>query len=104
MDAARALGIDLLSASLDNRLGAAVDTTIKILGPRTWNFAVLPGDYNGDGIVTIADAVSIRNQTPGFLAAGTIPSVWADLDGNGLADIFSVNLAKSRVGNKLPQP
>ncbi len=99
-----ALGIDRLLASLDNSLGAAVDTSIKILGARTWNFAVLPGDYDGDGIVTISDALAIRNQTPGFLAAGTIPSGWADLDGNGIVDLNDINLAKARVGKKLPPP
>ncbi len=99
-----ALGIDRLVASLDKNLGAEVDTSIKVMGTRNWNFAVLPGDYDGDGAVTISDALAIRNQTPGFIAAGTVPSAWADLDGDGVVDINDVNLAKARVGKKLPPP
>ncbi len=98
-----ALDIDRLLASLDESLGASVDPSIKIV-KSAWNFAVLPGDFDGDGIVTISDALAIRNQTLGFLPPGTTPSVWADLNGDGIVDINDVNLAKSRVGKKLPPP
>ena len=97
-----ALDVDRLLASVDANLGAKVDPSIKIMGTRTWQFAVLPGDFDGDGIVTITNALAIRNQTPDFIAAGAVPSNWADLNGDGAVDANDVNTAKSRIGKRLP--
>lgn len=97
-----AIGVDRLLLSVDGGLGAVVDPSIKLMGTTSWNFAVLPGDYLGTGVVTIADALAIRNQTASFLPTGVVPSVWADLNGDGVVDINDVNLAKSRVGSQLP--
>ena len=97
-----ALGADRLRLSLDNTLGVTVDPSIKLLGSTAWTFDVLPGDYDGNGVVNIADALAIRNQTASFHAPGAAPSVWADLNGDGVVDITDVNLAKSRVGTRLP--
>lgn len=97
-----ALDVDRLMASLDADLGAAADPSVKLAGSRSWDFAILPGDFDGDGRVTIADALAIRNQAPGFLAIGVAPSAWADVNGDGVVDLDDVNQSKARVGTRLP--
>ena len=49
-----AIGVDRLLLSLDNTLGSAVDNSIKLFGTASASFAVLPGDFDGDGSVTSA--------------------------------------------------
>jgi hypothetical protein len=97
-----ALGVDRLLLSLGNTLGAAVDQSIKLAGARSWGFAVLPGDFDGDGTVTSADLTDVRNQMPQYLAPGATPSIWADLDGNGVVDVNDYAAVKKWLGKKLP--
>src|SRR5262249_25239237 len=73
-----ALGVDLLMLALDGTGPAGVhaaNTRIALQNNLKLGFAVLPGDYNGDGAVTVQDAVPVLNQT----AAGTPYSVWGDV-------------------------
>src|SRR5262249_51847668 len=58
-----ALGVDRLMMALDGATFAA-DPTIGV-NPFGANFAVLPGDVNGDGVVNASDVVLIRNQIQG---------------------------------------
>src|SRR5262249_25121028 len=81
-----AIGIDRLMLSLDETIAAAVDRSITISGKQSFKFAVLPGDFDGDGVVTSADLAGVRNQMPAYLAPGATSQVWGDLDGNGLYD------------------
>jgi hypothetical protein len=63
----------------------------------TRNFAVLYGDYNGDGFVTSADLVAVRN-----LVAGGSYNIFADVNGDGVVDLSDVNLIRALIGTKLP--
>ncbi len=58
-------------------------------------FEVLYGDFNDDGVVTLADAVLIRN------AIGS-SNIFADLNGDGQVDLSDVNIVRSRLGARLP--
>jgi hypothetical protein len=93
-----ALGIDRLMLALDDDLGASVDSTIGVYGPTSANFSVLPGDFDGNGVVTIQDANAILNLT----ALGTSYDPWADLDGSGTVDINDYLAVRRRIGWKLP--
>jgi hypothetical protein len=62
---------------------------------------VLPGDVDGNGPVTAADLVLVRNMLPGF---GGTPTIYGDIDGNNVVDINDYNFVKRRAGNKLPIP
>jgi CSLREA domain-containing protein len=52
---------------------------------------VLYGDFNDDGVVTLADALSIRSLIGGN-------NIFADLNGDGQVDVTDVNIARSRLG------
>ena len=97
-----ALGIDKYLLSLDSTLAAAVDHTINIMGTTSWNFSVLPGDFDGDGIVGTADLTGVHSQMPQYLGALQTPSVWADINGDGVVDVNDYNLVKKNLNTKLP--
>ena len=59
---------------------------------------VLPGDFDGDGVVTIDDAVGVRN---GMAAFGGTYSIWADMDGDGDVDADDVRHVQRRIGFRL---
>ena len=61
------------------------------------NFAVLPGNVNGGGKVTIADANTVKN-----LIRKHKYSIWADVDGNGVVNQTDYNNVKKRLGTHLP--
>ena len=65
------------------------------------NFSVLPGDYNGDGVVTIQDLV----QEEALIQSGTY-SIWGDIigsgtfaSGDGTTDLIDI---RKKLGTKLP--
>jgi hypothetical protein len=61
---------------------------------------VLPGDFNDDGIVTLQDALLIRNE---YLAiGGASPTIFGDIDGNGVVDINDYNAVRRLIGTQLP--
>ncbi|HMP17790.1 MAG TPA: dockerin type I repeat-containing protein, partial [Gemmatales bacterium] len=61
------------------------------------NFNVLYGDVNGDGVVSAADAVFVRNliQVSGY-------NIFADLNGDGVVDNQDFLIARQRIGSSLP--
>jgi len=60
-------------------------------------FAVLPGDSDGDGVVTIADAVGILGQS----APNATYSPFADIDGNGVNDLSDYVAVRRRINTRL---
>jgi hypothetical protein len=94
-----AVGIDRLSLSLDGEAAPPVAGTGPNIGadPFSHNFAVLPGDVSGDGVVAANDMVLVRNQ---ILAHTYL--VWDDIDGSGVVDINDLNGVRKRVGTQLP--
>jgi hypothetical protein len=93
-----ALGIDRLMMALDGvTFGGDPSISVNHLGT---NFAVLPGDFNGDGVVDGQDMVGIRNQIQ-----GTGPPdlrIWADIDGTGTLDFNDYVKARKNLGARLP--
>lgn len=67
-------------------------------GDYNLDFKVLPGDYNGDGVVTIQDSVGVRDHMPNY---GTY-DIFADLDGDQDVDLDDMNAPRRRLGWKLP--
>jgi hypothetical protein len=61
------------------------------------SFAVLPGDVNGVGVVTMADLNTVANDMRNHKY-----SIWADVDANGVVNQIDYNNVKKRLGNKLP--
>jgi hypothetical protein len=64
--------------------------------PYVVKFAVLYGDFDGDGYVTSADMVAVRSA----MNAGY--NLFADLDGNGAIDMNDVLIVRGRIGTQLP--
>ena len=102
-----AIGVDRLMLLLDGDdttsdgvLGIQ-DTSGNYLsgGDYRKDFAVLPGDYDGDSVVTIYDAVAVRNTEAAF---GGIYTLFADTDGNGINDNTDILNVLRRVGFRLP--
>jgi hypothetical protein len=92
-----ALGIDHLMLALNAaNVSASNASTLKLMGINSMAFSVLPGDFNGDGVVSSADMVGVNAEIP------LTYDVWADLDGSGTVDANDVKIARSKVGTKLP--
>ena len=92
-----AIGIDRLMLALDQpHTVAANATSLDLFGPTSQAFNVLPGDFNGDGVVSSADVTDVNNLTIGAY------DVWADLNGDGTVDINDVKLARTKIGTSLP--
>jgi hypothetical protein len=76
-----AIGIDRLMLALNAaNVSASNASTLKLMGINSMGFNVLPGDFNGDGVVSSADMVAVNAEIP------LTYDVWADLDGNGTVD------------------
>jgi len=94
-----AIGIDRLMLTLSGEVAPPVSGSGPNIaaGPFSNNFAVLPGNVNGGGVVTIADLNTVQNdiQTHTY-------SIWADVDGNGVVNQVDYNDVKKRIGNRLP--
>ncbi len=92
-----AIGIDRLMLALDQaNTVAASAPSLKLFGMTSQSFSVLPGDFNGDGVVTSADMTGVNNAT-------ALPyDIWADMNGDGVVDINDVKLARSKIGTSLP--
>jgi RHS repeat-associated protein len=91
------LALDGTNATLDGHDGIQVLPDIY-LGNYSLPFAVLPGDFNGDGVVNSQDMVGIRNQIQ-----GTGPPdlrIWADMDGTGTVDLNDYLAARKRLGRR----
>ena len=101
-----ALGVDMLTASIDRTrvIANLAGSPINLGGTSSWNFDVLPGDFNGDRTVKSDDMVAIKNQIGTYLITGdSIPGVnLADLNGDGVVDAEDVKIAQGRLGKTLP--
>jgi hypothetical protein len=64
--------------------------------PFSNSFAVLPGDVNGDGVVSGADATTVNNQ----IHKGYV--IWDDVNGDGVIDVTDVTEVRKRIGKRLP--
>ena len=91
-----ALGVDQLMMALDGAAFAA-DPTISV-NPFAAKFAVLPGDFNGDGVVNSQDMVGVRNEMLGWVT----PTLFGDFNGDGVVDINDYTAVRKNVGTKLP--
>jgi hypothetical protein len=90
----------------DDRLALALsgvtfagDATISV-NPFSTTFAVLPGDFNGDGVVNSQDLVGVRNEIQGKGDPGQIG--WADIDGNGVVNPADLKDVRKNLGRHLP--
>ena len=78
-----ALGVDQLMLALNGTSSSgvhSVTSNIPLLSNLGLNFSVLPGDVDGDGVVTVLDAVDVMND----IAESQPYSVWADVAGDGV--------------------
>ena len=72
--------------ALDGTSPSGVHTAnpvIPMLANVDLSFAVLPGDFNGDGVVNSQDLVGVRNEVLGI----TADTVWGNLNGDNVVDI-----------------
>ena len=94
-----AIGVDRLMLSLNGEAappGSGSGPNIAA-DPFNIDFAVLPGDVNGDGLVSASDLIAVRND----IMTGTY-SIWADVDGNGVVDLTDYSNVRRRSGLRLP--
>jgi hypothetical protein len=93
------IGVDRLTLGLTGETAPPTAGTGPPIAAQTFtnNFAVLPGDVNGDGVVTIADAVTVGND----IESNTY-SVWADVDGSGKVAHKDLKDVRRRLGSHLP--
>jgi hypothetical protein len=98
-----AVGVDRLLMTLDGdaATGGVADRAGNGLlgGDFLRTLRVVPGDYDGDGAVSIFDVVGVRGHMPQF---GGAYSLWADLDADGDVDNDDINHARARLGRQLP--
>ena len=75
----------------------AGDPTISVR-PVSAKFSVLPGDFNGDGVVNSQDMVGVRNEILGLAPL----TIFGDINGDGKVDIKDYNAVRSRIATTLP--
>jgi hypothetical protein len=93
-----ALGVDHLTLQLDGA-NAIHDSAGNLLlgGPTSQMFNVLPGDFNGDGIVDSSDMVLLRNNF-----SSTSPyNILYDINGDGSVDINDYTAFRKWLGSRL---
>ncbi len=98
-----ALGIDQLMITLDgtgsNGIWPSTTSNIPLLSNFRLGLSVLPGDVDGDGIVTVLDAVDVMNE----IAANQPYSAWDDVVGDGVVEMNDYLAVRTRIGTKLPR-
>ena len=95
--------------TLARPIDAADSVTITIGNAEVATFTrrldILPGDVNDDGVVTMQDAILVRN---GVTGAGAIPDfvyfvdVLGDLSGDQIATLDGYNVVRRLIGSRLP--
>jgi hypothetical protein len=91
-----AIGVDRLMLALETMNITSVSGSLSLYGTTSKAFSVLPGDFNGDGVVSAADMTGVIGEV------GQTYDVWADLDGSGTVDSNDAKIARSKIGTKLP--
>jgi Dockerin type I domain len=64
--------------------------------------AVLPGDFNDDGVVDAQDMVDVQDEWMGM--AGAVPTIFGDIDGDGMVGQSDYLAVRQRINTKLPPP
>ena len=62
------------------------------------SFAVLPGDFDGNGVVDDIDLAGIQAN---FSAPGKVLNRWADVNGNGVVDATDLETARNNKGKRI---
>ena len=91
-----AIGVDRLMLALETMDITSVSGSLSLYGTTSKSFNVLPGDFNGDGVVSAADMTGVINEV------GQTYDVWADLNGDGTVDSNDAKIARGKIGTKLP--
>ena len=86
-----------LSLKVGQGLSPKADATLSLLQSFNQNVTILAGDANGDGVVTSADMVKIRNL---IAISGSDP--FADLNGDNTVNTTDMSLIRRRIGTRLP--
>jgi len=95
------LGADRLTLTLNGQSPSGVhDSNGNYLqgGNFVQHFSVLPGDFNGDGVVDSRDLVGLRNEMMGLSSV----DIWGDLNGDGTVNMTDFNLVRRFIGARLP--
>jgi hypothetical protein len=87
--------LPLYNGRFTANLSGLVDSNNQTVPGVTLQFQVLTGDANGDGVVTISDAVLVNNARSPY-------NVFADVNGDGVVNVTDVNLVRANLGKKLP--
>ena len=74
-------------------------TRTLYIRPFSRQFAVLPGDFNGDGVVNSQDLVGVHNLIKGI--GDPTQLGWADFDGNNKVTLDDYDLIRKRIGRHL---
>jgi RHS repeat-associated protein len=93
-----AIGVDRLMLSLSGETAPPSSGSGSNIAANPFSnpFAVLPGDVNGDGVVSGVDATTVNNQIhEGYL-------IWDDVTGDGVIDITDVTEVRKQIGKHLP--
>jgi hypothetical protein len=72
------------------------------IAPLTGRLDVLPDDVNDTGIVTLQDALIVRNYYLN-IGAVTIPNTFLDVNGDGVVDINDYNQSRRFIGSHRPR-
>jgi hypothetical protein len=94
-----ALGVDRLMMALDGVAAPPLAGSGPNIAadPFANAFTVLPGDVDGDGVVSAADGVRARN-----IALANQYLVWADVNGDGTVDVANdFTAVRKRIGKVL---
>ena len=90
--------------TLAHPIDAADRVTVTIANANIATFTrrldVLPGDFNDDGTVNGTDATLVRNEYLGL--GGATPTIFGDIDGNGVVDVNDYNVVRRLLGTRLP--
>ena len=94
-----AIGVDRLMLSLSGAAAPPVSGSGPNIAadPFANSFAVLPGDFDGDAVVTTNDMIQVRT----LVLSGSY-LIWGDVDGNGVVDLNDYTNVRQRLGNHLP--
>jgi hypothetical protein len=92
------IGIDRLRLTLSGRVADHPPANVNTFGSDAVRlFAVLPGDLDGDGLVTLAEADTVKKN----LKKRYPNPKTADIDGDGLVTQKDYAIAKANVGKRI---